>query len=140
MPINRLWPSQNDPGTDNYQSLQNRIIKRALLILILGLMPALILRRPLVCLGFIFGATVSIFNFRLLARDIQRISGLDEKRAFSFAWSHFIFRYLILALALSMAMIIGGKELFFATFMGLILIKMAIFSFIVLRSRKAISE
>lgn len=128
MPINRLPLNPSDQKPGDYQGLQYRIIKRTLVILVFGLISSLILGKPFISLGLVFGVLVSILTFRLLARDVQMFFKVDPKKAIAFTQSRFIFRYALLALALILAIILGGRELLFATFIGLLSIKMAIYS------------
>jgi len=128
VPINRLPLDPSNQRSEDYESLQYRIIKRTLVILIFAFMFSLILKRPFVSLGLVFGVLVSILVFRLLAKDIQTLFKIDPKKAIAFTQSHFIFRYTLLALALTLAIILGKRELLFATFIGLLLIKIAIYS------------
>jgi hypothetical protein len=104
------------------------ILRRALFIISLGLLGLFLLHMELWAAGFLFGGCAGLLNFRLLAMDVRRVLHLNEKEAFRFARNHAILRYLICGVSLSMAFIIGGKEAFFGTFIGLLVIKIAIFT------------
>jgi hypothetical protein len=107
---------------------ERKVLRRAIFLVFLGFGILSFLRMVPLAIGFLFGGGVSLLNFRLLAMDIKRVLNLNEKKAFSFSRNRSILRYLVCAVSLSGIFIVGGKEALLGAAMGLLTVKIAIFS------------
>nr|WP_300006067.1 ATP synthase subunit I [Tissierella sp.] len=80
--------------------------------------------KPIV-LGFLFGLIISILSFKLLESTINRSVKMTPGRASAYSTVHYMFRYLIYFIVLSVAVLADYLN-FPATVLGILMIKITI--------------
>lgn len=113
---------------EGYRETIKRILRRTLVFIFLGIIVLFFLDMPKGAWGLLFGGCVGCLNFGLLAMDTLSIFDLNKKGAFRYAMSRSLLRYLIYGVSLVLAYKFWGKETFLFASIGLLLIKIAIFT------------
>ena len=80
--------------------------------------------KPIV-LGFLFGLIISMLSFKLLESTINRSVKMTPARASAYSTVHYMFRYLIYFIVLSVAVLADYLN-FPATVLGILMIKITI--------------
>ncbi|WP_353093731.1 ATP synthase subunit I [Tissierella praeacuta] len=78
-----------------------------------------------VILGYVFGAIISILGFKLLHNTINRAVEMPPDKATAYSVVHYMLRYLIYFVVLSVA-ILADYLNFFAAVLGLFMVKFVI--------------
>ena len=104
-----------------------KLIKRAAIIslFIIGIM-AFVFKEPMpIIQGYAFGTIISILGFKLLHNTINKAVEMTPSRASSYSMVHYMLRYLIYGIVLTVSAIADYLN-FPATLLGLLIIKIVI--------------
>lgn len=104
-----------------------KLTKRTIVIslFIIGIM-AFAFKEPMPMIqGYIFGTIISILGFKLLQNTINKAVEMTPSRASSYSMVHYILRYVIYAVVLTVSALAGYLN-FPATLLGLLMIKFVI--------------
>lgn len=104
-----------------------KIIKRVLVVslLLIGISFFIFKDYKSVIYGYIFGMLISILGFKLLHTTINRAVEMSPKKAMAYSTVHYMLRYLIYFVVLSVAALADYLN-FLATILGLMMVKFTI--------------
>ena len=104
---------------------QKKIIRRALWLSIIAGLVSIVMGHKPVGKGLVLGAIFSVLNFILMAKSIGLKFGRSKKQAISISFGSIIFRYILLAFPLIVAVKFEQFNLI-ATVIGIFLIQLVI--------------
>ncbi|SDW12704.1 ATP synthase subunit I [Tepidimicrobium xylanilyticum] len=113
----------------NDEKLVLHIISKTLVysLIIIGIMFIGIRDAKPYVLGFIFGTIIGILGFKLIEKTVTRAVTMESSKAYFYSIFHYFIRYSIYATVLIIAAIADYLN-FLTTVLGLLMIKIVIFS------------